>query len=92
MARGTAGDAFRNDSSSSAVCWHSCIEPRVPLPQEEVAAATHAVRELGGAPTAVRVVASYGPRGQRTAVVTGKAVPTPAKYPRTPKQVARHPL
>lgn len=60
--------------------------------QEEVAAATAAVSQLGGAPAVVRAVESHGPRGQRTAVLVAKVAATPAKFPRRPKQIAKRPL
>lgn len=58
-------------------------------PQEEVAAAGHAIKELGGTLLWVEEVDSEAPDGRRCVVVVRKDRPTQGKYPRragTPKK------
>lgn len=62
------------------------------LPQEEIASAAHAIKELGGADAVIIPVASHGPKGQRTAVCITKVARTGSRYPRPPKQISRGPL
>ena len=61
--------------------------------REELAAAAAAVAVLGGAPFRTEEVRSVGPDGRlRTAVVSRKATPTPAKYPRRAGMPNKRPL
>lgn len=60
--------------------------------QAEVAAAHNAVSKLGGKLLGVEPVQSWGPEGQRTAVVVAKTGSTPAKYPRAPGTPNKKPL
>jgi hypothetical protein len=60
--------------------------------QAEVAAAGPALSKLGGQLLGVEGVQSWGPEGQRTAVVVAKTRPTPPHYPRPPGTPGKKPL
>ena len=57
-----------------------------------MARAAGAIQALGGRLEGILEVDSHGPGGARTVVVVAKEAPTPGRYPRKPKQIARAPL
>ncbi len=61
-------------------------------PQEEVAAAENAIKELGGKLVGVEEVDSEAPDGRRCVVVVKKERPTKNKYPRRPGTPKKQPL
>jgi 16S rRNA (guanine527-N7)-methyltransferase len=60
--------------------------------QEEVKAAENAIRLVGGRLTGIHAVHSFGPEGQRVAVVVEKVGPTPVEYPRRDGRPNKTPL
>jgi len=63
-----------------------------PNPQAEIAAADKALQAVGGRLVGSHPVHSYGPEGQRVAVVVRKVTATPAEYPRREGRPNKKPL
>ena len=63
-----------------------------PEPQEELAAAAHALELLGGTVEQVLNYSLPSSREGRSVVVIRKSVPTPEKYPRRPGMPSKRPL
>ncbi|GFR45265.1 hypothetical protein Agub_g6371 [Astrephomene gubernaculifera] len=68
------------------------VAAKGPNPEAEAAAAASAVRQLGGSPLKVLPVDSYSGEGQRTALLSTKRGPTPARFPRHPGVPSKKPL
>eukprot|EP00955_Chlamydomonas_euryale_P109506 365940-Chlamydomonas_euryale.AAC.12 len=68
------------------------VAPKGPNSSAEVESASTAINALGGQLLALELVQSFGPEGQRTAVVASKMASTPATYPRRAGTPNKDPL